>query len=266
MKKNIDTTQKVFQIALSVLTGIVAVQFIIQVWWLFLSGGEHPYTVESVSDHFAMIKGYGAWILLVIVGGVVFPKKTMKPVGAVTTEKTLEKLRARLPDDTQTAEMKDLQKGRKILCWVGFAVCVIAAVCILVLMLNPAYEAAFAGAFFQSHTEAEKLVWVTALSIAAFGCCIAVKYINENSRKQEIALVKTVIAENAKQGIKAVQKEKVEKLSPFAWFGTKNGVLISRIALGAIALVFVVVGIFNGGMADVLEKAVQICTQCIGLG
>ncbi|MBO4940102.1 MAG: thioredoxin [Clostridia bacterium] len=41
---------------------------------------------------------------------------------------------------------------------------------------------------------------------------------------------------------------------------------MSRIALAAVGVVLVVVGIFNGGMADVLEKAVQICTQCIGLG
>ncbi|MBQ8302391.1 MAG: thioredoxin [Clostridia bacterium] len=33
-----------------------------------------------------------------------------------------------------------------------------------------------------------------------------------------------------------------------------------------ISLVLVVLGIFNGGVADVLGKAVKICTECIGLG
>ena len=34
----------------------------------------------------------------------------------------------------------------------------------------------------------------------------------------------------------------------------------------AVAAVFVVIGIFNGSMSDVLIKATKICTECIGLG
>ena len=32
------------------------------------------------------------------------------------------------------------------------------------------------------------------------------------------------------------------------------------------ALVLIILGIFNGGMQDVVEKAIKICTECIGLG
>jgi hypothetical protein len=39
-----------------------------------------------------------------------------------------------------------------------------------------------------------------------------------------------------------------------------------RIALVGVALVFIAVGVLNGGMADVLNKAIKICTECIGLG
>ena len=39
-----------------------------------------------------------------------------------------------------------------------------------------------------------------------------------------------------------------------------------RAALGVLGLILIVVGINGGGMADVLEKAINICTQCIGLG
>ncbi|MBQ8341826.1 MAG: thioredoxin [Clostridia bacterium] len=34
----------------------------------------------------------------------------------------------------------------------------------------------------------------------------------------------------------------------------------------AVGIVFVVLGVLNGGMADVLGKAIRICTECIGLG
>lgn len=39
-----------------------------------------------------------------------------------------------------------------------------------------------------------------------------------------------------------------------------------RIVLYAVALFMIVAGILNGGMRDVLVKAVNICTECIGLG
>ena len=34
----------------------------------------------------------------------------------------------------------------------------------------------------------------------------------------------------------------------------------------AVAVVCIVLGIVNGGMHDVLNKAIRICTECIGLG
>ena len=42
--------------------------------------------------------------------------------------------------------------------------------------------------------------------------------------------------------------------------------LVVRIAVGVIAITFIVVGVFNGGANDVLIKAINICTECIGLG
>ena len=39
-----------------------------------------------------------------------------------------------------------------------------------------------------------------------------------------------------------------------------------RIALGAVAVSFIIAGICNGNMSRILEKAVNICMECIGLG
>ena len=45
----------------------------------------------------------------------------------------------------------------------------------------------------------------------------------------------------------------------------KKSKIIKYVIL-AIALVFIVYGLFAGGTMDVLTKAVNICTECIGLG
>jgi hypothetical protein len=42
-------------------------------------------------------------------------------------------------------------------------------------------------------------------------------------------------------------------------------VLLRRILMAA-AIVFIVMGVFNGSMKDVLVKAIRICTECVGLG
>lgn len=39
-----------------------------------------------------------------------------------------------------------------------------------------------------------------------------------------------------------------------------------RIALYALAFIMVAWGVMNGGLRDVLVKAINICTECIGLG
>ena len=40
----------------------------------------------------------------------------------------------------------------------------------------------------------------------------------------------------------------------------------AKIALYALAIIMVAWGVMNGGLRDVLVKAINICTECIGLG
>ena len=46
----------------------------------------------------------------------------------------------------------------------------------------------------------------------------------------------------------------------------KTAVIAVRIAILVVALGLIVAGICNNGMADVFAKAINICTECIGLG
>ena len=58
------------------------------------------------------------------------------------------------------------------------------------------------------------------------------------------------------------------KLVPGRMTGTAQTPRVRAIrrALLALALLLIALGIFNGGLNDVLVKAVNICTECIGLG
>ena len=45
-----------------------------------------------------------------------------------------------------------------------------------------------------------------------------------------------------------------------------RGLLVLRTAALAVAAAFIVLGILNGGLEDVLTKANAICMECVGLG
>ena len=51
------------------------------------------------------------------------------------------------------------------------------------------------------------------------------------------------------------------------FFFEKRGALLAvRGAVFLLCVLFIVLGVLNNGMKDVLEKAIKICTECIGLG
>ncbi len=85
----------------------------------------------------------------------------------------------------------------------------------------------------------------------------------ENERCVPAPAVETPVKEIKPQKAKKVKKVKAKTPHP-KW--KTAGVWSLRIVLLAVGVVCVVVGIQNGGMADVFEKAKNICTQCIGLG
>lgn len=49
-------------------------------------------------------------------------------------------------------------------------------------------------------------------------------------------------------------------------FLRRHGVWVVRAAVGCAAVAFVIAGVVNDGAHDVLIKAINICTECIGLG
>ena len=84
-----------------------------------------------------------------------------------------------------------------------------------------------------------------------FGVGVASSYRCLHSMDKEITLLK--------------QLPKREFTDPIP---TKNGssLLIPRLVFLTLGLVLLIYGFFTGGTADVLVKAINICTECVGLG
>lgn len=62
------------------------------------------------------------------------------------------------------------------------------------------------------------------------------------------------------------KKERENGRDPVKEAAQKQRLRIARIAVLIVAVIFVIAGIINGSMEDMLIRAVNICTECIGLG
>lgn len=84
-------------------------------------------------------------------------------------------------------------------------------------------------------------------------CGIISAFVNRVSIRREIAALKAAPAEARKAAPAPAQKPAV-------------GVIVARCVIIGLAIGFIVGGLTYEGWADVLTKAINICTECIGLG
>lgn len=264
----------IYGIFFTVLTLVVGGLFIVQICSIYHSAPSSPYSVESISAHFNQIAVpvwlWVAALLANIVLSYVFEEDEEKPQATVSVEVKLNRLKRRLPENAVgMSAIKKKRDGRRA----AVIACVIfvaagAALCLFYL-LDENYTPIIGADFFPGgRALADRLVHSIPWIINAFLVCLVVTEFLEVSREEELALTKTAIAESAKQGLKAEKQEEKQNLFQKigAFFDSEKGTTVCRIVFAVVGVALVVIGIFNGGMHDMFQKAINICTQCIGLG
>ena len=68
-------------------------------------------------------------------------------------------------------------------------------------------------------------------------------------------LIKTIIKSKGKKEFITKQDIRKQKI-----------INIARLAIIVLSIAFIIHGTYNGGASDVYQKAINICTECIGLG
>ena len=255
IKKRVRLLYGIMLSVMLTVTGVLLMMACVNVYRI----GDRPFTPDNISAEFSKI-AVVVWITvaMVVIGIIltlVMPEEKAKLRATINKKTILGRLSRRIDTEALPTEVKEKLEAEDKLCKTlkiaAAALIAVAAIVGLVYALNPAN---FSADYNASVIAACTLI----LPLSFFGIGIATAYliIESASLDRRIALVKSAMA----AGSKAADAEACEKASrPWLAIGI-------RIAVAAIAILFIVLGIFNGGMADVLSKAINICTECIGLG
>ena len=252
----------IYACVLSGLLLVTSVLFIASCIGIYQSG-DRPFTRESIGIAFRRIAPVVFVTLAAIVGAIVIKLALpydKKSKGGIPLSMTLHRLAKRCPLDTCTelerAKIERERAVRRILTYGGAAIIALSLIFSLIYVLTP-------GRFpYEDVNEevATAVVVVFAYFLQSLIYALVSSFYINASYAREIEYIKEAIARLKQDGITVAPVEVTECPTK------KKIVLIARCVIPVIAIVFIILGINNGGMSDVLQKAVRICTECIGMG
>lgn len=264
-----------YGIFLSAFTAVLGALFIATAVGILADGNwvQGAYSREIVAERlFPVSIVFYFWVASIIAGFVlslVYPYNE-KPVKIPQEGLTLNRLSARIPQGSGQEYDEDLKRVRKerntrlIIYIVCSAICFAGAIASAVYLLNSSH--------FTSHDKnkamLDMLINVGPWVLVAFTSCIAMTLLEKSSQNREITVLKHLIASNKGNPVIVANTPKNVVLTKIqAFFANKYTKLGVRIGVGVIAVTFILVGVFcTEGARDVLLKAINICTECIGLG
>ena len=249
---------QIYGIIVSISAVIAGICLIVACVGIYKSG-DRPFSPEAVASAFSGIAIPVYLCLALILGGWIldgfFPveKKRLPPEKqyAAILSKLHNKADLQQCEPTLKAEIEKQQKNRKLHQIITMVLLLLCSVIFLSYGAN-------GKNFDQSDitgSMARAMAWFFPCLAMPFGYGIFTVYYCRGSMQKETALVKQAIAAGAQAsapGTPAVSKGNM--LSALRW------------VLLAVGIGILVYGFVAGGTVDVLTKAVNICTECVGLG
>lgn len=231
---------------------VAAVCLIVSAYTIY-NLGDSPYTPESIGAEYDKI-AVPLWItIFAVIAGIVLnialpmPKSKAKAIKDPFIK--LRILQKKLGAGNETVKIKREREFRKLMKFICVILCFASFIPAVLLLtwfdhftvdnLTPALletvQLLLAGAIISS-------VLLFVLSV-----------IERKSALREIEQTKLAISSAEKSDKKAIKN-------------SESNVKITRLVLVGIACALIVIGLTQDGFYDVLQKAIRICTECIGLG
>lgn len=278
-EKTCKTVRLCYGIALSLMTAVTGALFIWQTLDIYLSGGSRPFTREIVLERLNRIApAFWIWVVMVAVGFIIWEVFAVSYKRAPLKDDcyALRRLKKRVPEkvgESGLASLKAVKRGELINLIVKLCA---AALCLAGVAYGIAYLAT-ASNFPKTDVNGEMLNMAAHLAPCVFAAllilCGVTLYLSISAKKQ-LPHVKQLIASakaDEKNGVEAVYVTGNTAVADLygRWKALSNHkyfILGVRIAIAVFAVTFIILGIVNGNMRAILIKAINICTECIGLG
>lgn len=218
--------------------------------------GDHPFSREVVAEAFSGI-AFPVYLCLGLVIAaflldLVLPGEKCKLTAGKQNSLILKRLHSKVDlsqcEESLRGGVAAQQKSRRLHRGISAGLLITGSVIFLIYALN--------GENFHQSEINDSMIRAMGILLPCmavpFGYGIFTAYHNSASMEKEIALLKQ--AETKKP---AGSPSPAPKASPV--------ILVRNVILVA-AVVSLIFGFLTGGTADVLTKAVNICTECVGLG
>ena len=261
----------IYGIVLSVIIIVTGICFIVSCIDIYKSG-MRPFTYESISAHFMAIIVPVVLCIVGIVGGMVvscFPLEKPKIKGFIDTGITLKKMTAKIDISKCDAEAQSkITRERKIRKYSNY-LCIDAIVVSLAISLIYVLNKSNFPAIDINAEMVNAMLFVIPCAIVSIASIYANVMICTASTVRELEVVKQALRSGQQSNKPTTAAGGPPPLTVTGGYvsGQNEKILLgARLTIFVLAVAFIVIGIFNGGMADVLQKAINICTECIGLG
>lgn len=257
-----DTTKKVLRIAYFVavtaslvVAGVCLMAACLAIYRSGPNPGDQPFTREVVEQHFAPI-ALPVWLSvgMAVLGFVLKPllPAPAAPKADVTAtvlkNRTVRTNLSACPAELKAAVEKE-RRLRRVHTGIAYGLLAVGAILFLCYALNVNH---FDKSAIYPAMKAAMWVLLPCFGVPfAYGVFAA--YWNRGSEKRELALLKQAPAEAVSPAPAAVPM-------------SERWVLVARYAVMAVAIAALLIGAVGDGWMDVLTKAINICTECIGLG
>lgn len=258
-KKRIHLAYGIVVSAVSILAGICLTAACCNIYYSGVaSGASQIYTREIVAESFAKIAIPVYSCLALVIGGIILNIALPLEKAKVKPEKNLPFILQKLQEKTdlascdasaRTAVQKQAHLRKICIFGSGFSL-TIAFALFLAYACNPSNW----GSNSTPSMAAAMIVMLMWL-ILPFITTVLASYACRKSMEKEIELMRQAAAQAPKAPETTAPKVRSNRAAS-----------IARIAILAIGAALVILGACNEGTADILTKAVNICTECVGLG
>ena len=252
-------TRRIAGWALAALSVACAVAFAIACVQIYRSG-DRPFTPESIGAAWKTVAiFFYSTVALAVAAGVLhllYPVPAKKQKSNASPEIRLAKIKARLARK-QILPLTKHEIYLKSMRITEFAICALSAVYPLIYLNNPD-NFTETGALLNAQV-LDAVIPTLCFAAAALLYCLAIRMLTDFSCEKAILYAKAIMLLPAPAADKKPSGKQEKGLPTYA-------TIVLRVVLLVAAVGMIVAGIFNQSANDVLQKAIRICTECIGLG